>query len=288
MILTIDKKRIDFTLENERFLNEVIESINYWLSDNQLIIEKLYINNEDYSQKDLNIKLDNINIIDIETLSFRDLNINNLTWIKFFFEKLVNGIEKWDQMILSQIKKELPFVLNHLPVILSLDNSAPEESYNDLIIEMMEKYNYFKYKEEDVNKTEAISILNNIIILLNERIKEYTDTKEELLKSIGILATIKPDLGSVSIFLQSGKSIEASNIMDKFFRIFHKILRILNFNLKNSELISNNRIDDFTQGLDDILGELVEGYESQDLVLIGDILEYEICPRVEILEKIFN
>lgn len=288
MILTIDKKRIDFTLENEKYLHEVIDNVNNWLSENQLIIEKLYINNEDFSKHDLKVHLDDVNIIDIQTLSFKELNINNLSWIKYFFDRLILAIDKWDIKILDQVKMEIPFVLNHLPSVLSLDNKTPENLYSDNISILLKRYNYFKCKEEIVNKDEINIQLNNIVLLLNERLNEYVNAKEELISSITILESLKHDLQSVSIYLQSGKEDKAALIMNKFTNIFHKILRIINFNLKNSDITNGNNLDVFTDGLDDILSELLDGYQSQDTVLIGDILEYELSPKIEILKEIFS
>lgn len=288
MILTIDKNRIDFTLENEIYLDEVIDNVNKWLSENQLIIEKLYINNEDFSKHDLKIELKDVNIIEIETLSFRDLNVNNLSWITYFFERLIKAIKIWDTKILDQVKMEIPFVLNHLPTVLSLDNKTPENIYVENINKYLNKYNNFQCKEEFINKEEVIDLLNSIVLLLNERLNEYTNTMEELKSSITVLVSMQQELEAVSIYLQSGKENKAAIIMNKFTSIFHKILRVINFNLKNTEIVDDKNLKKFTEGLDDILTELLDGYESQDTVLIGDILEYELSPRIDLLKQIFS
>lgn len=288
MVLTIDKKIIDFTLEDEKVLKEVIENINLWLSENQLIIEKLYVNNEDYSMHDLDIDLKDIANIDIETLTFTELNINNLSWIKYFFERLINAIEAWNIIELQQVKSEISFVIKHLPTILSLDNKTPENTYSEKLTIFLEKYDFFNCKEQTVNKDEIILFLNNIVLLLTERLHEYINARQELKSSIEILLTLQEELESVSILLQSNKSNEAAIIMNKFTNVFHKILRIIKFNLNNPDVTHGQKLDSFTNGLDDILNELLEGYESQDTVLIGDILEYELSPKIEILKDIFS
>lgn len=288
MTLTIDKKRIDFTLETEKYLDEVITNINNWLSENQLLIEKLYVNNEDYSNMDLHIPLEDVNIIDIETLSFTELNINNISWIKYFFERIILAINDWDSKILEQVKVEIPFVLGHLPSILSLDSKTPETIFTDKITEMLNEYNYFNCKEEVVDKKEVNTFLDNIVKLLSERLNEFLNAEEELKSSIVILGTLKGELESVSIYLQSGKQEKAAVIMNKFTNILHKILRILNYNSKNSEFTRGKSLEEFTDGLDDILTDLLDGYESKDTVLIGDILEYELSPRIDSLQEIFN
>lgn len=288
MTLTIDKQKIDFTLEDEKNLKQVIQNINIWLNENQLIIEKLFINSEDFSLHDLDFDLSNVKSIDIETLSFTELNINNLSWIKYFFERLIKALEEWNNTDLNTIKEEIPFVIENLPIILSLDNKTPEKSYAYNLKKIFDKYNYFQTNEENINKDEVISYFNIIVSQLTERLHEYINAKRELKSGINQLLELQKELDSVAVYLQTGKSDEAALIMKSFTDIFHKILRILKFNIKNTEFTNGKDIEDFTNGLDDILSELLEGFENQDTVLIGDILEYELSPKIEILQEIFS
>ncbi|OQY41025.1 MAG: hypothetical protein B6229_00245 [Spirochaetaceae bacterium 4572_7] len=288
MTITIDKKQIDFTLENESKLLTVIDNIKTWLGESQLIIEKLYVNNSDYSNGDLNIDLNDVNRIDIETLSFLDLNINNLTWILYFFERLQSAVDVWDTKLLSEVKDEAPFILSHLPTILSLDNTVPEDIYSENLLELFKVYNYFQCKESIVDKKNVSKQLADIITLISERLREFNNPKEELLGSIKVLVLLKDDIESVSLYLQSGKTDKAALIMTKLINLLQKVLRILNFNIKDSNITGGKDIIEFTNGLNDILIELIEGYESQDIVLIGDILEYELSPRIDDLSNFFN
>ena len=288
MTITIDKKQIDFTLENESKLLTVIDNIKTWLGESQLIIEKLYVNNSDYSNGDLNIDLNDVNRIDIETLSFLDLNINNLTWILYFFERLQSAVDVWDTKLLSEVKDEAPFILSHLPTILSLDNTVPEDIYSENLLELFKVYNYFQCKESIVDKKNVSKQLADIITLISERLREFNNPKEELLGSIKVLVLLKDDIESVSLYLQSGKTDKAALIMTKLINLLQKVLRILNFNIKDSNITGGKDIIEFTNGLNDILIELIEGYESQDIVLIGDILEYELSPRIDDLSSFFN
>ena len=146
MTITIDKIPIDFTLENESKLLTIIDHIKIWLEESQLIIEKLYINNKDFSNSDLNVDLADINRIDIETLSFRDLNINNLTWILYFFERVLSAINHWDIKILNEVKSEASFILSNLPTILSLDHKVPVHIDSENLLELFTSYNYFQCK----------------------------------------------------------------------------------------------------------------------------------------------
>lgn len=288
MTLTVDKTPIDFTLEDGDSLQDVINSISNWLKKDHLIIEKLYINDNDYSQKSFDIDLDSINSIEIETIAFNELNINNISWIIYFFNSLISAIESWNTKVLGQVKKEIPFVLELLPTLLSINNSLKEDIYSNQIEDLLTKYDYFQCDEKSIDKDSVISHFKNIVLLLNERLNEFTNPKEELKTTILLLNSFREDIESISLLLQSGKEDEAAKIMTKFTNVFQKLIRIVTFNINNSEISGDNSINEFTKELNDILSELLEGYESQDVVLIGDILEYELSPRIEELSKMIG
>lgn len=288
MKLVIDNTPIDFTLDNETNLKEVISSISKWLADSQLIIEKLQINSEDYSNKELNSDLENIKKIEIDTISYRDLNINNISWIMYFFNNLSQAIEKWNVSALDLVEKESSTILEHIPNLLSLDNSKKDTIYAEKIQTILKNYNYFKCNESEVNKEEVLNFFNNITVLLKERLNEYQKPKEELKASILLLNSFREEIESISLLLQSGKEGDAASIMTKFTNVFQKLLRIITFNINNKEITGDNNIKEFTNELHGILEELLEGYESQDVVLIGDILEYELSPKIEELNRLIG
>ena len=45
-------------------------------------------------------------------------------------------------------------------------------------------------------------------------------------------------------------------------------------------------LERFFSDLNRILTELIEAFEAKDSVLIGDLLEYEVTPRLEGLERL--
>jgi hypothetical protein len=44
---------------------------------------------------------------------------------------------------------------------------------------------------------------------------------------------------------------------------------------------SNEKLQAFYQDLNSVLSELLEAFAAKDSVLIGDLMEYEIAPRLE-------
>ncbi len=84
-------------------------------------------------------------------------------------------------------------------------------------------------------------------------------------------------LGEVSIMMQSERGKEAMQSIELFSVLLTRFLHIL------PQLPSEIRekVGAHIKELNSTLTQLVEGFEAQDTVLIADIVEYEVVPRVE-------
>ena len=76
------------------------------------------------------------------------------------------------------------------------------------------------------------------------------------------------------------------NIVLHFTALMTKLTRLLPLVHFEKPELEDVRIDgqttqELTTGLNGMLTELAEAFEARDSVLIGDLLEYEIPPRVE-------
>ncbi|MQY76900.1 MAG: hypothetical protein GH155_04645 [Spirochaeta sp.] len=95
------------------------------------------------------------------------------------------------------------------------------------------------------------------------------------------------EISDVSLLLQTGKDRKAMEAIIRFTELNENLIRVfLNLKMSRSEESEELTIDDmslkeFYTELNTVLKELVEAFHSQDSVLIGDLLEYEIAPRLE-------
>lgn len=98
------------------------------------------------------------------------------------------------------------------------------------------------------------------------------------------------ELKSVSIYLQSGKDNEANKLItslaDLIDNICHTASLSALFPYKfGNLLIDGKTLPDFFLDFSGILSELEKALETKDSVLTGDLAEYEISPRLEMLAK---
>lgn len=287
MILTINDNKIDFTLENEKTLKDIVQGIDNWLKSSNMVIEKLYVNKEDFSHSNLDLPIDGINNIDIETVSISEIKTNNINVLLNFLTNFKNVYLNWNKEESTQISYEIKTVYSLISDILSPNNLIPDDIYANGLKEKLEKVDFFGEKLIE-GYNDVIPYIDSLIILLSERLSEYTTPYEELKNALDSLEKYNEQLEQVSIYLQTGKEVEASGIMTRFISIFQKVIRLLDINKTNDKIIKKTELETFIKELNDILNELLEGYETQDIVLIGDILEYEITPKIEYLNNLIN
>jgi hypothetical protein len=121
--------------------------------------------------------------------------------------------------------------------------------------------------------------------LLEERLREFGNPQGELEVSAPLVETLVRRLKDLPLDVQTGKDGRAaetmglfSSLAEKLFRLF-KLLRIGGFFPENLT-IGGSPIRQFIGEFDSAIKELIEAYEGRDTVLVGDLAEYELAPRL--------
>lgn len=121
---------------------------------------------------------------------------------------------------------------------------------------------------------------------------ELFDLTGEARKTIAALRSLVPGLNNVSVLLQTGRDREAMDTVIRFTEESQTLLRLLSGLQSTGKLdpaaavIGETTVEQFFPDLNRVLTELIEAFEVKDSVLIGDLLEYEVTPRLEGLERL--
>jgi hypothetical protein len=122
--------------------------------------------------------------------------------------------------------------------------------------------------------------------ILSARLKEISDPAAEIKVLAPVLKKSLSDVGNIAVYLQTGQDNEAMGQLIKLIEILQKLIRLVYYLGEKTLLdlgiieIGEEGISDFTASLNGHLRELTIAMESADSVLIGDLLEYEIEPRI--------
>jgi hypothetical protein len=121
--------------------------------------------------------------------------------------------------------------------------------------------------------------------LIDERIRECTAPEQEAHNIDALVRDIAKRLEDLPLDIQTGRDSRASETMGLFSSLMEKLFRLLNLlNLRGISLeavsIESLSFHDFLREFSATLQELSSAYDSHDTVLVGDLAEYEISPRL--------
>ncbi len=288
MEIRINEEPISFTLEEEQTLGDVVEGIEKWLGNSGYLISSIeqdgtpVIMDETSSWEQILIA--EIDTLDVTILSGAEQYVENLRTVYEYITLLQRSIASGNGEILNQLRDEHRFVIEQIDALLG------SEGYGAKLSELLSASGITEGNVKP-QVQQLLSYCKNLAIILTGRIQEATQPFEELKKAANGLAELVPQLMEVPVLLQTGKDRTAMSYVIEFTEYSDKLIRI-NHLLREQKVldiaditVDGRRFDLFYQEFNDILRELLEAFDSQDSVLIGDLLEYEVAPRVETLNR---
>ena len=131
-------------------------------------------------------------------------------------------------------------------------------------------------------RAETLTVVRELRGWVRRRIAEATNSAETLARAAAQMRETVAALRDVSVLLQTGKDKAAMDIVIGFTDVTQSMIDVLPFcppDPQRARLIAE---------LTPILRDLVAAFDARDTVLIGDLLEYEIAPRVEKLAPLLK
>jgi hypothetical protein len=264
MNITIDGKEADITLENERTVGEVLAGLENWLSGSGYRLSGLDVNGETADSASLD------RFFDRELSTVETLNIKTSSWVEHAAQAVVS---------LHRVLQSLGELAFQEREGLCRDWESGAEA-RFIKEELPNQY----LMAEKTFAGEGISP-QDLEKLLEERLREFEDPRAELEVSAPLVETLARRLKDLPLDVQTGKDSRAAETMglfstlaEKLFRLF-KLLRIGGLFPENLT-IGGSPIRQFIGEFDAAIKELIEAYEGRDTVLVGDLAEYELAPRL--------
>jgi hypothetical protein len=264
MNITIDGKKADLTLENERTVGEVLAGLENWLSGSGYRLSGLEVDGETADSASLdrffNRELSAVETLDIKTSSWAEQAAQSVVSLHGALRSLGETAfqERGDLYRGWEAGAEARFIREEIPELyLMAEKTFAGEGLSP----------------GDLEK------------ILEERLREFGNPRGELEASAPLVETLAQRLRDLPLDLQTGKDGRAAETMglfstlaEKLFRLF-KLLRIGGFFPENLN-IDGSPIRQFIGDFDSAIQELITAYEGRDTVLVGDLAEYELAPRL--------
>jgi molybdopterin converting factor small subunit len=260
MQIRINDQTADVTLENEKTVGEIIANIEQWLAASGHRLSGISIDGNSIHPSGLGDfflkEIDSIKTLDLYTSAICELMaeslFNLLADIKDFetlgFEEKKIFFQNWKE------SAQANFISEQMPDLYSLF------------------VNSFSGNDKD---------LGAVFSITEERLREVKEPLSEFLKLQPLLEDTCTRLENLALDIQTGKDSHAAQTLQLFSGISEKIFRILN------QLEIQRYLPDqapFSKLIGEFGGqvkELLEAYEKNDTILVGDIGEYEAAPKLK-------
>ena len=278
MEIKINGKPADITLENEKTVGEVLSGVYQWLEGSGFSLSGLEIDGKNYGSLTLDtaleLPIEGLSVIDIKTSGWADLLLEALTGIRGDLG-LYEKANKEDRELFA----------GRWP------GSAPalflQEHENDL-------YKKFLTVIEDPSSSSLQLNLAAVTALVSERIREIESPIEEMKLTRLLAEEIAKKLEDLPLDMQTGKDSKASETIALFSTLVEKIFRLLflfgyfNTDIESIEVSSMNdtgklNLKEYIGEFSAALKELISAFENRDTVLVGDLAEYELAPRLRVI-----
>jgi len=327
MEILINDEKLDYTLEDERSLGDVLQSVEHWVLTHGDVIHSVSADKKniplDYTSDDLGKDISSIITLKVQTLSRTELAFDTIKTIGAYIVKMVDEyldarkIENHDlileglNLIYEGTKSSLR-ILNVRDLVVVNDTGR---NIREILTELKKSISVYEKQYFD---EEGLVLLSNLLKDLLHSLPKivnwsllknsFSFNKKESL-DVSFLKTALRDLACVSSKslqkfekigenLQIGKDIYALNDLYSITEVFDEILWVLSLSLSNYEKetsgvrISGNSIEDVFKGITRRLKELEDAFKNGDMVSVGDLIEYEIGPLfadlVEFIRKFEN
>ena len=290
MKIFINLDEIDFTFENEKTLGDIYNSIESWLTPQGFSITEMNLSEKEYFITDKeeweNIPFTGREEIHFTALTLPQLKAQNLKTLYEYTLMFQKSLKEGNLVLLNELLNEYQYIEGSFEILLDDSNNTIKNHMQNLL-----STNGF-LPDGDRTEQNVKNILEGFIMLgavIQGRIEELEDPAKAGNETYDTIQSLLPQMEEVSLMLQTGKDKQAMEIIIRFSELFQKLLRIYtNIPEEQIEQKQRNIIKKDISEMSKVLKELAEAFSNEDSVLLGDLMEYEIMPRMEEFPRFFD
>lgn len=300
----INDEKLDFSLENEKTLSDVLKQIQIWIQKSNHFIERFIIDGQEKNfEKEMASQepVDSIHKIEFYVKGKLEQIDEVLPVVKNYLNKFYLEIEKgkepfcidkrekieglvWIVDSVSLIAKNLSISPRH---VFSEGKNLEETltfmriSINTLMQGIHDSNFFYSYFKEGI--LPRIPILEKMIDTIVDFYQYLSGSKnqhliEELIKEGKAVLNFTKEISSA---LQDGKDQDALNLIQKIMCYFEAVnIILIKSEASKSKKESNEKI---RVEMIELFNQCYDSFKTQDIVSVSDIVEYEIAEKLAIL-----
>jgi hypothetical protein len=313
----INGHEIEFSLDGEKKVRDIIDSISEWSRQRDMVFTDFVLDGEPYTVDNCpDAGIDGIKSINCLVQSKGDLIIGTMNEGIVYCNKVMSFIDKSvaggkaDLVQRDYLEKGsiwLYDALNSIFQLLGIDASTvryldhPVSYYMDCLAETRKKLASVKNEDDFVVSLTEIRGIYEILRAFIKMLHLSDNLKQTLMKSlesptvlIEELAQIKKELpgqqenlAKSSEAFQAGRDAEGADLLQLFIDFIYRYTRICHqispvFGIDLSSVSNGDRsFDEVNGAIQSYLEEVVAVMENNDIISLSDILEYQIKVELE-------
>lgn len=273
MNVLINDVPIDLQLEDEKTAGEVFDGVLAWLRSSGHTLDRLRVDGIPSAPDDRwrARPVDAVTELHIEASSRHQSEIDAL-------ETIINYLELYRRVLQAGNEPQLTSVLDEYDAVAqAIDRLVPD--VGGLLT---------RPGEEQADRAACAQRAAEVHGFVVERQRELLDPQHEMRTVIAALEAVLPHIIEIPAQLQTGREREALGMVARIATLVSRFIRLLPLVVHvrpslESLTVDGDALNAAMDRLTEQLRELQWALEAQDLVLVADIMEYEIQPKLEAL-----
>ncbi len=320
MEIQINGHPVEFTLEKEKNVKEVVNAVSQWARERELIISEVQLGDEIFSMDDVPERaIENVQIMNCIIQSKADLVADSIYEATEYCGRVIEYIDGGEKGTppsngdLGKIASGLDWLLEVSKKTMALLGiSIKSAKHRDKSAEQLFESVGKMSKAIESGETDRAVILDELkniladfrdflrIVLLSDEVRRAIITSIDSPDTVaGMLAQIlndipyqKQNLENSAASYQAGRDPEGSAGVEKFidfiyryFRVCHQIKPVFNIdpvNVSSGDLTLTEKND----AINELLNQMIQSLENNDIIGLTDVLEYELVPALDDIEEL--
>ena len=287
MDIRINDQNLDFTIEKNETLGDVVKDIEAWLDGSDLVLYSVKHEDQDLLSQPYEqwakIPHGEVGTLNVMVKHTRELTVLNLRTILEYLAQLKQATAAGKGELLGELFSGFPALVEsvrkHFP--------NPDATLQALFALFLhaDAEEVLGWPKEKMQQ--AVKLIDLVSGNVSFRLQELQDPRAALETLSGDVKICIEEISEISILLQTGKDRQAMDTMVRFSELSQSLVRLVASVLTDSAdpekklTVGGMGLQDFYRDLNGILAELLEAFQANDSVLIGDLMEYEVAPRLE-------
>lgn len=317
MEITIDGNKLDYRLEGEKNLGEVIKSLENWLVGYRTMITAISVDGEDvdptesrsYGDK----KLTSVATVALSTAPVSHLETESLVEALDYLERYEQRLDEQSREVVSSSALEgLHWVITSVRLVAGLhgiDLRAYPDPANSLEADFIrleqilrevasldgeeEKYFALTARGEAILRR-VFSACHDFGRLVGRSCAEELDVIKKLDRLRENFRTLVNEVDRIATDLQTGNEGRAMITIQGTAVLFEALFKAVRgvetaYDLKLEQLrLGERNLEEWILSLVSIGKEIITAFDNKDTVLLGDLFEYEIKEQINQVPEIID